>query len=64
MISPLQFWHISGARVVNIKEWPMRTEQQARTLASSLGEHTDETLRDLGYSQEKINELRQKGVIS
>ncbi|HKA55435.1 MAG TPA: CoA transferase, partial [Candidatus Binatia bacterium] len=34
-----------------------------RSFAPSLGQHTEEVLRDLGYSNAKIAELREKQVI-
>jgi crotonobetainyl-CoA:carnitine CoA-transferase CaiB-like acyl-CoA transferase len=39
------------------------TPGKFRSFASLTGEDTDETLRKLGYSAEKIDELRQAGVI-
>jgi crotonobetainyl-CoA:carnitine CoA-transferase CaiB-like acyl-CoA transferase len=39
------------------------TPGAVRSLAPMLGEHTEETLAGLGYSQQRINELRQEGVI-
>lgn len=40
------------------------TPGRIRRLAPSLGEHTDEVLRELGYSGQAIQELRQQGVVS
>jgi crotonobetainyl-CoA:carnitine CoA-transferase CaiB-like acyl-CoA transferase len=34
-----------------------------RSRAPFLGEHTDAILRDLGYTQEEIEQLRQKGAV-
>ncbi len=39
------------------------TPGKFRSFASLIGQDTDETLRGLGYSAEKIDELRQAGVI-
>ena len=39
------------------------TPGEVRSLAPLNGEHTDEILTGLGYSGEKINELRQAGVV-
>ena len=39
------------------------TPGKVRSLPPSTGEHTDEVLTGLGYSKQKINELRQQGVI-
>jgi crotonobetainyl-CoA:carnitine CoA-transferase CaiB-like acyl-CoA transferase len=39
------------------------TPGTVRNLAPMLGEHTEETLAGLGYSEQRINELRQEGVI-
>ena len=40
------------------------TPGKVRHLASMLGEDTEATLSGLGYSKQKINELRQQGVIN
>lgn len=40
-----------------------RTPPQFRTAPPELGEHTDDVLRDAGYSSEQITELRNDGVI-
>lgn len=40
------------------------TPGSVRRLAPSLGEHTDEVLKELGYSQQAIAELRHQGVVS
>ena len=39
------------------------TPGEIRSLAPSTGEHTDEILAGLGYSEQRISELRQKGVV-
>ena len=39
------------------------TPGTVRNLAPMLGEHTEETLAGLGYSEQRINELRQQRVI-
>jgi crotonobetainyl-CoA:carnitine CoA-transferase CaiB-like acyl-CoA transferase len=39
------------------------TPGSIRSFAPSLGQHTEEVLRDLGYSNAKIAELREKQVI-
>ena len=39
------------------------TPGRVRSMPPMLGEHTDETLRRLGYSEPRINQLRQEGVI-
>jgi crotonobetainyl-CoA:carnitine CoA-transferase CaiB-like acyl-CoA transferase len=39
------------------------TPGKVRSLSPLPGEHTDETLRGLGYEQEEINNLRQEGVV-
>ena len=39
------------------------TPGTVRNLAPMLGEHTGEVLAGLGYSEQRINELRQEGVI-
>jgi crotonobetainyl-CoA:carnitine CoA-transferase CaiB-like acyl-CoA transferase len=40
------------------------TTGEVRNLSPILGEHTEEILKALGYSKQKINELIQNGVIS
>ena len=40
------------------------TPGSVRTLAPSLGEHTDEVLKELGYSAQAIVALRHQGVVS
>ena len=40
------------------------TPGKVRSLAPALGEHTEETLKGLGYSEQKIGQLRQEGVIN
>jgi len=40
------------------------TPAQFRSFAPARGQHTDEVLRGLGYSQEEIADLRQKGVVA
>jgi len=39
------------------------TPGEIRSLPPSTGEHTDEIMAGLGYSEQKISELRQKGVV-
>jgi crotonobetainyl-CoA:carnitine CoA-transferase CaiB-like acyl-CoA transferase len=39
------------------------TPAENRCKAPELGEHSDEILTELGYSQEKIEELRKTGII-
>ncbi len=40
------------------------TPGEVRSLPPMLGEHTEEILAGLGYSEQRINELRQEGAIS
>jgi formyl-CoA transferase len=40
-----------------------RTPGKVMTAAPAKGEHTDEILRELGYTAERIRELRQDGVV-
>ena len=40
------------------------TPGKVRSLPSLAGEHTNEILISLGYSEQRISKLRQKGVIS
>jgi crotonobetainyl-CoA:carnitine CoA-transferase CaiB-like acyl-CoA transferase len=39
------------------------TPGKVRSLSPLLGEHTDEILLGLGYSQEEIRSLQQEGVV-
>jgi crotonobetainyl-CoA:carnitine CoA-transferase CaiB-like acyl-CoA transferase len=39
------------------------TPGEIRTRAPTLGEHTDEIMKELGYSMEQIDELRENRVI-
>ncbi|MBA7713790.1 Formyl-CoA:oxalate CoA-transferase [subsurface metagenome] len=39
------------------------TPGEVRSLPPMLGEHTEEILAGLGYSEQRIDELRQEGVI-
>ena len=39
------------------------TPWEVRRPAASLGEHTDEVLTDLGYSQKDIEKFREENVI-
>jgi crotonobetainyl-CoA:carnitine CoA-transferase CaiB-like acyl-CoA transferase len=39
------------------------TPGEARTPAPGIGEHTEEILRGLGYTQEGIENLRKGGII-
>jgi len=39
------------------------TPGSIRSFAPSLGQHTEEVLHDLGYSNAKIAELREKQVV-
>jgi len=39
------------------------TPGEVRSLAARLGQHTDELLSGLGYSQAEIEKLRQDGVV-
>jgi crotonobetainyl-CoA:carnitine CoA-transferase CaiB-like acyl-CoA transferase len=40
------------------------TPGEVRSLPPMLGEHTEETLSGLGYDKQRIEEMRQEGVIS
>jgi len=40
------------------------TPGRVRNLPPLLGEHTEETLTGLGYNKQRLNELRQKGIIN
>ena len=40
-----------------------RTPARIRRTAPTLGEHTDEILRELGYDESKIKALREEGVV-
>jgi len=57
--------HASGKRVrfVAAPFQLTKTPLRIRSTAPALGQHTEETLLGLGYTQEKIQELRSQGVI-
>ncbi len=57
--------HPDGGRVkqVGIAIKLSDTPGAIRSLPPSTGEHTDEILAGLGYGEQKINELRERGVI-
>jgi crotonobetainyl-CoA:carnitine CoA-transferase CaiB-like acyl-CoA transferase len=40
------------------------TPGQVRSFAPALGQHTDEVLQELGYSEQQISELREAGAIA
>ena len=40
------------------------TPGKVRSLPPLLGEHTEEILTGLGYNKQRINELRQEGIIN
>jgi crotonobetainyl-CoA:carnitine CoA-transferase CaiB-like acyl-CoA transferase len=47
--------------------WPWdfsETPATCRRMAPKLGEHTDEIMRELGYTVEEISEMKEKGVIT
>jgi crotonobetainyl-CoA:carnitine CoA-transferase CaiB-like acyl-CoA transferase len=63
----LQYVDYPGApKPVPLANTPVRlsaTPGQIRRRAPTLGEHTDEVLRELGYSGEEIRELRESGAV-
>lgn len=54
---------LGKVRQVGITPKFSATPGQVRTLSPLPGEHTDETLRELGYEREEIENLRREGVI-
>jgi formyl-CoA transferase len=58
--------NIDGVEIPLIINHPIKVdaiEQAAMTRAPNLGEHSEEILRDLGYSEEAIKALRADGTI-
>jgi len=48
--------HIPNVKLLDIPD-------KVRSLAPMSGEHTEEILASFGYSEQRINELRQEGAI-
>ena len=58
--------HIDGVEIALIINHPIKVdaiEQAAMTRAPNLGEHSEEILQDLGYSESAIKTLRAAGTI-
>jgi crotonobetainyl-CoA:carnitine CoA-transferase CaiB-like acyl-CoA transferase len=61
----VEFEHPTHGRI-KLPGYPARfsaAEAKTRLAAPSLGEHSNEILLDLGYSEEDLKELRDQGVI-
>jgi CoA:oxalate CoA-transferase len=55
-----------GQGPVRMTGFPIKlseTPARLRRLAPALGEHTDQVLRELGYSADRIAILRQQGIV-
>lgn len=63
MIVEIEHPTIGKVKQVGISVKLSETPGKIRSLAPSSGEHTNETLTGLGYSEQRINELRQEGII-
>ena len=57
---PALGWVKSLATPVHLSDTPLVYHRHP----PALGEHSDEVLSELGYSREKIRQLRQRGVIA
>ncbi len=64
MILTTQTAHGLSLEVPGIVPKLSRTPGQIRRRAPTLGEDTDNVLKDLGYSAERIAQLRQEGVVA
>ena len=54
---------IGPARVTGVPMNFEKTPGRIQRVAPMLGEHTEEVLKELGYNNEKIADLRKAGVI-
>ena len=63
MAAPVQHPTLGDIELVNQPFELTRTPSQVRSAAPECGEHTDEVMRELGYSDGQIANLRQRVVI-
>jgi formyl-CoA transferase len=63
LATPVQHPKLGEIRVQSPAVTLSRTPGQIRTAAAEAGEHTDDILRELGYSPEQIVQLRRDGAV-
>jgi len=63
MVVELQHPEFGGIKQVGIGIKLSKTPGKIRSFSPVFGEHTDQTLKDLGYSQEEITALRKERII-
>ena len=63
MAAPVKHPTLGDIELVNQPFELTRTPSEVRSAAPECGEHTDEVMRELGYNEEQIADLRQRIVI-
>jgi formyl-CoA transferase len=63
MAAPVKHPILGDIELVNQPFELSRTPSEIRSATPECGEHTDEVMRELGYSDEQIADLRQRIVI-
>jgi len=63
MAAKVHHAQLGDIEVVNQPIELCRTPSHIRTATPEKGEHTDEVLREMGYSNQKIAELRQRNIV-
>jgi crotonobetainyl-CoA:carnitine CoA-transferase CaiB-like acyl-CoA transferase len=63
MIEEFEHHRAGKVRVVGIPVKLSRTPGKVRTPPPAVGQHTDELLKDLGYSDEEIKEFKRAKVV-
>jgi formyl-CoA transferase/CoA:oxalate CoA-transferase len=64
MVVELEHPSLGTVRQVGIGAKLSETPGSVRSLSPRRGQHTDEVLRDLGYSPQQIEELRAQGTVA
>jgi len=63
MVIEMEHPSLGKVKQIGIAPKLSSTPGKLRTLSPLLGQHTDEVLGELGYSQKEIENLRREGVI-
>ncbi|MES2562927.1 MAG: CoA transferase [Pseudomonadota bacterium] len=63
MAAPVKHPKLGDSAVVNQPFMLSRTPSEIRTVTPDVGEHTDEILNELGYSNDQIKDLHQRMVV-